>query len=768
MSKKWAYITGVLLFNAILICVSFYFLYTAPSVGISTAWDKGLKRWKVASADPWSGLKEGDLIESIEGLDIGRIHLIKSFFFLKERKEVLDWYGALKDLYKKLRREEVSFIVTRGSGELRIVLRPREVRLSFLSPYAMELFIGFVFFVIGTAALYRKGIDEQSLILFLMCSCSTVYYVASTVSLFPETVMEPHFQFLISVVQALSASLAFMQILHLSLLLPKRNIVLHRFPRLLWLMYPLVILVVASLHMPVMTLNVLLISILTAIATCWSYFSCSNPVEKQQMKWICAGYIFGFSPIIVLNIIPLILTGDTLVDPRFAQIFAVLLPLFMAFAIHRYRLMEIDDLLHGALIYTATIGLLIGIDLSLLGIFGTRFGGHFDLRPGRRAMLAFAITISLYAALRERVRSFLRKLFGREPLRERDVLYAFTNAAAGRPPAGIAKLLETSVRNTFRPKGLTLVGGGNGAGQELLSAFRGTRDPVLLWESPLRESAPSADMLLALPLGRREEADYVLFSGELPGGKLYGSNELRILRSLLRQAKLLYENAWLYEYEKRHLCEKEKILLDLHDGIGGIMANIGLLAEIARKSPPVPGGGGPISTISELSQEGMAEIRTIMHSIDSAELTRQGLVSEFRGLGSRMIEPNGIVFEMESTLSDGRSRLGSLLYLNILRIYREALTNVIKHSRAGRVRVRTEIGPERIVLSIEDDGVGLCSKPSGGGRGLSNMEKRARDIGAALSVQSGEGTRVHLELVMNHEADGNVGGPRANLDRASS
>jgi signal transduction histidine kinase len=761
MSKKWAYLTGVSLFNVILICVSFYFLYTAPSVGITTAWDKGLQRWKVVSAKPWSGLREGDLIESIDGLDIGRIHLIKCFFYLKDRKEVLAWYEALKDLYKRLNQKEVSFIVTRGSGELRIALQPREMRLSFLSPYAMEPFIGFVFFIIGATALYRKGIDEHSLVLFLMCSCTAVYYIPNTLSLFLETVMEPHFQFLLSIVQALAASLAYLLMLHLSLLLPKRSIVLHRFPRLPWLIYPLVILVDATLHMTVMSLDVLCICTLAVFATCRSYFSCANPVEKQQMKWIGAGYLFGFSPIIVLCLIPLILTGETLVDPSFAQIFSVLLPLFMAFAIHRYRLMGIDDLLHGTLIYMATMGLLIGIDLSLMGIFGARFGGHFDLRQRGMAMLAFAITISLYAALRERVRFFLRKLFGREPLDERDVLSAFTDATLGQSPVAIARSLESSIRNTFRPKGLTLIGKGNGASEELLSAFRGTSDPVLLWESPLKEKATCADMLLALPLGRGEEADYVLFSGELPGGKLYGSHELRILRSLLRQAKLLYENAWLYEEEKRHLSEKEKILRDLHDGIGGIMTNIGLLAEIARKSPSVSGGGGPISTISELSQEGMSEIRTIMHSIDSSDLTWQGLITELRGLGSRIIEPNGIAFEMESTLSVGRTKPGSLLYLNLVRIYKEALTNVIKHSGAKRVKVWTEMSLERIVISIEDDGVGLRSKTSGSGRGLSNMEKRTRDIGGSLSVQSGEGTRVRLEVVTKHEADvSGAGGDR--------
>jgi hypothetical protein len=53
---------------------------------------------------------------------------------------------------------------------------------------------------------------------------------------------------------------------------------------------------------------------------------------------------------------------------------------------------------------------------------------------------AFAITISLYAALRERVRFFMRKLFGREPLAERDVLSAFSDAASGQSRVLLSKV----------------------------------------------------------------------------------------------------------------------------------------------------------------------------------------------------------------------------------------------------------------------------------------------------------------------------------------
>jgi signal transduction histidine kinase len=355
----------------------------------------------------------------------------------------------------------------------------------------------------------------------------------------------------------------------------------------------------------------------------------------------------------------------------------------------------------------------------------------------------------------------MRRLFGRGPLNEREILASFTDEASGQEPQSIAKMLESSVKHTFRPKSLKLLAGKDGTCEGLVDAFRGRSEPVLLWESPLQEALPVKDMLLALPFGRGEDAEYILLLGELPGGKLYGNHEMGILRSLLNQAKLLYENAWLYDEnlrycrailaeEKKHLEEKEKILRDLHDGIGGIMTNISLLSEIASKSPSGPEKEKPLITIADLSRDGLAEIRTIMYSLDSDNLTWHGLVSDFRSFGAKMIEPNGMGFEMQTILPDDGKRPGSLIYLNLLRIYKESLTNIIKHSGAKQVQVRVEIGAEKIALRIEDDGVGLkadCRKPGGG---LSHMETRAKDIEGKIGIRSlpGMGTRVEVEVAL--------------------
>jgi signal transduction histidine kinase len=92
--------------------------------------------------------------------------------------------------------------------------------------------------------------------------------------------------------------------------------------------------------------------------------------------------------------------------------------------------------------------------------------------------------------------------------------------------------------------------------------------------------------------------------------------------------------------------------------------------------------------------------------------------------------------------------------LHVMRILQEAVANIIKHAAADAVTVETRLeagpdGAERVWVAVQDNGRGLCS---GGvsqvpGRGLYNMRRRARAIGAGLAVEDiGGGTRVALWL----------------------
>src|SRR5512143_1141984 len=191
----------------------------------------------------------------------------------------------------------------------------------------------------------------------------------------------------------------------------------------------------------------------------------------------------------------------------------------------------------------------------------------------------------------------------------------------------------------------------------------------------------------------------------------------------------------------------QKVLMDIHDGIGGITTNISLLSEIARKAGPAETQKA-VATISGLAREGMAEIRSLMYSLDREDMTWHSLSVEIRNLGRKMVEPHAIAFEMTAEMDEVGSAPGSLLCLTLFRIYRESLMNVIKHAKAKKVSVVFRVSREGLLLAVCDDGVGLNEPPSLSGkcRGISSMKTRASEIGGTVMITSGQGTCVTLDI----------------------
>jgi signal transduction histidine kinase len=93
----------------------------------------------------------------------------------------------------------------------------------------------------------------------------------------------------------------------------------------------------------------------------------------------------------------------------------------------------------------------------------------------------------------------------------------------------------------------------------------------------------------------------------------------------------------------------------------------------------------------------------------------------------------------------------------IYRIVQEALLNVVKHARAGRVFVNLLRKPQTVSLSIEDDGIGFDPEEkmrisrTGGPLGLHIMRERAVHLGGELFIESrlGGGTYLLVEIPTN-------------------
>jgi signal transduction histidine kinase len=91
-------------------------------------------------------------------------------------------------------------------------------------------------------------------------------------------------------------------------------------------------------------------------------------------------------------------------------------------------------------------------------------------------------------------------------------------------------------------------------------------------------------------------------------------------------------------------------------------------------------------------------------------------------------------------------RIGLEWKQNVYLIYKEALTNIARHSGATSADIEARVEANRLMLRIRDDGAGFDPAGSSAGNGLRNMRERAGLIGASLDIQTrpGEGTTVSL------------------------
>ncbi len=754
MYKKWL-VAGPSIIYILLSCISFYFLYNSPIAGVKTVWDRKDRQWVVESCESWSGLRKGDVIKYIGSTAIGRPGLISNFLYLKTRQDVFAWLRVKRDVYNEFTAHKVVFGIGRGKAETGINLNLRKAGLSFAASAEMAPFFeGFIFLAIGIIVFYKTRTAEQSVVFFLLCFCYALNSIFYSSTKLYELAITPYFLFPMNFLNALAYSLGAALMLHFSLLIPSRKRLLDlAWTR--WIIYGSCLAVFFSFYVNLIHVYTIMVHSLALVSFIYSFIAAKTTVEKQQMKWIVFGFGVLVPSIVLLSLVPQLLTGRQLIDVTFTSNFLVFIPLTMAFAIQKYRLMDIDRLMEGTFVYVVTVFTLGVFDLGFISLASNKFGESVSGHPVVIVFFSSIVIMSLYASMRDRIRRLLRRLSKRDVISEGPVLSAFTDSAAGQSPESIIELLRRTIFGAFMPEPCIAVKKGDPGSEEIFGVLAGHVEPVSMWRQSFKESR-YRNIYVALPFGKGKETECALLLGELPKRRFYSKDDMNIMRSLLKQARILYENAFLYddnirhckmilEEEKKHILEKEKILRDLHDGIGGIMTNIKLLSEIANNLSSLPEMKKALGTVSELSKEGLSEIRSFMKTLDVKDATWQSLTAEFRNYGVNMVEAHGIKFDMKNSIDPAVEDPGTLLSLNLFRIYKEALANIVKHSGAKSVAVNMDVGADRIIFSVIDDGAGL-KEGNSPGRGISNMKSRAAEIGGSLSLSRDGGTVLYLEI----------------------
>lgn len=429
------------------------------------------------------------------------------------------------------------------------------------------------------------------------------------------------------------------------------------------------------------------------------------PVERASLKWYLLSIYIGTGLFAVFILVPVALNWT----PPASQglMFMVFLLMFvgMALGILRYRLFELDrwwlvawSWLVGGLVLVATDALLI------IGI-----GLHEDLALA----LSLALIGWVYFPLRQAVaaRFYRTETF---PLAQLKIL---TERLAQAPTeVALTRAWQQTLMDEWRPLDIETVS--RPASEAVMAPVTFADDGETLVMSHLKEGE---QLRLHYPnqghrlfnVSDRQKAQ-LLFD--------IGQQALKGLRTRLQAA-----------------AEKERILSDLHDDVGAKLLSLLYKAEDAEAQ-----------TLVRAALKDLREIVSQPKGVDFS--LAQGLAQAETEMIGRLTEAGKTLHwqVQESQPSNVSIRVSYIVWNHLLRILREAVTNIIKHSPGRDVWVTVTGGCSGTPLQIciDDNGVNTDPRRWLPGRGMRNIRYRVEQLSGQCdwSPMSPTGVRLTLQI----------------------
>lgn len=189
-----------------------------------------------------------------------------------------------------------------------------------------------------------------------------------------------------------------------------------------------------------------------------------------------------------------------------------------------------------------------------------------------------------------------------------------------------------------------------------------------------------------------------------------------------------------------------KISSDLHDDVGTILSGLAMQSEILELSA-TEAMKPRLKRIGELSRSAMSHLRDTVWAIDARKDKLENLLDRMREHAEENLTPKGIVFDLETEQFDLQKNMPANIRQNLYLIYKEAITNIAKHSDADRVRIKLQKwGQTGLEMQIADNGNAVEKAYKTTGSGTSNMQMRAEKIGGTLEIIRENGFCVRLRV----------------------
>lgn len=210
--------------------------------------------------------------------------------------------------------------------------------------------------------------------------------------------------------------------------------------------------------------------------------------------------------------------------------------------------------------------------------------------------------------------------------------------------------------------------------------------------------------------------------------------------------------------EQRRLKERLAISQDLHDHVGSTLSSISVYSKVAQveaKSGNAEKMYDLLDKVRDTSSRMITEMNDIVWAINPQNDTMEKIIQRMESFARPLLAARNMQFQFKYDEAALFLGLDMEKRKNFYLIFKETVNNAIKYSGASRLTVTIRLASEMLHLDVEDNGVGFNldkelagNKPTLSGNGLINMQKRARELGGCLLIESvtGKGSNIRLQF----------------------
>ncbi len=219
---------------------------------------------------------------------------------------------------------------------------------------------------------------------------------------------------------------------------------------------------------------------------------------------------------------------------------------------------------------------------------------------------------------------------------------------------------------------------------------------------------------------------------------------------LFRKYRKQVERKKSQELQEQKELERIRIARDMHDEIGAGLTRIVMWAEQAKVQVIQNDSNYLIQSldkITKVSREISHNIGEIIWSLNPKYDTLDNLISYIRNYILNYFEAEEIKSEINFPDDVPKAAILPEFRRNVFLVIKEALHNVLKHSRAKELNIDINISSKTLTIVIVDSGIGFNADVSQAGNGLVNMKKRIEDLGGVFQIESNSdvpGTRITI------------------------